>query len=242
MLISRHLLALAFAVWMTAACAAPDKVLFVGNSFTYYNNGLHHHYRSLVRASGTDVHTRLTTISGGYLREHLPGLPAIAASENWDVIVLQGYSRGPIEAATAESFRDAATLAAEIVRESGAEPVLFMTWAYKGRPEMTALLDAAYSDTGDAIGAQVVPVGRAFARAIDQRPQLALRTDDLKHPTLAGTYLAACVFYAVLNEISPEGIEYTAGLDPGDAAFLQRVAWETVKKKGSEPKGSDPRQ
>jgi hypothetical protein len=66
--------------------------------------------------------------------------------------------------------------------------------------------------------------------------------DDRKHPTLAGTYLAACVFYAVLNENSPEGIAYTAGLDPVDAAFLQHIAWETVKKKGSEPKGSDPRQ
>ena len=212
----------------------PDKVLFVGNSFTFYNDGLPNHYRKLVTSAGAEVRTRMSAISGAYLREHIPGLPAIAASEDWDVIVFQGYSRGPIREDSAQSFRDAAKKAAEIARDKGAEPVLFMTWAYKGRPEMTALLDAAYSDTGDAIGAQVVPVGRAFARAVEERPQLALRTDDLKHPTLAGTYLAACVFYAALNKNSPEGIAYTAGLDPDDAAFLQRIAWETVATKAPE--------
>jgi len=72
-----------------------------------------------------------------------------------------------------------------------------------------------------------VPVGLAFARALSLRPELTLVIDDNKHPTLAGTYLAACVFYAALNGRSPEGLAYTAGLAMQDAGFLQEVAWQT---------------
>jgi hypothetical protein len=46
---------------------------------------------------------------------------------------------------------------------------------------------------------------------------------------IGGTYLAACTFYAALHRQNPEGLSYTAGLDPDDAAFLQRVAWDTVE-------------
>lgn len=207
-------------------------MLFVGNSFTFYNNGLHTHYRELVHSSGAEVHARLMTISGAYLREHIPGLRAMAAAEDWDVIVLQGYSRGPIEQGSAESFRHAARKAARIARKNGATPVLFMTWAYTGQPEMTAMLDAAYSEVGRQIDAPVVPVGKAFELAGQKLPRLALRTNDGKHPTLAGTYLAACVFYAVLNEESPQGLAYTGGLDPQDAVFLQDIAWQTAMGRG----------
>jgi hypothetical protein len=103
-----------------------------------------------------------------------------------------------------------------------------MTWAYTGKPEMTARLDAAYSGIGHELDAKVVPVGLAFAAVTEQRPDLLLRTPDARHPTPAGTYLAACTFFAALHEESPEGLAYTAGLDKDDAAYLQRTAWKTV--------------
>jgi hypothetical protein len=92
------------------------------------------------------------------------------------------------------------------------------------------LLDDAYTSIGKKLDAQVVPVGRAFERAIQLRPELKLRIADRKHPTLAGTYLAACTFYAALHQQNPEGLSYAAGLDPDDAAFLQRVAWDTAEE------------
>ena len=211
-----------------AALAAPERVLFVGNSFTYYNNSLHNHYRSLVRASLPDNQNlvRSMTISGGKLFEHR-GLKAMVRSEDWDIVILQGHSLGPIDGA--ESFRSAARKHARVIRRAGAEPVLFMTWAYTDRPEMTRLLDQAYSELGAELDAGVAPVGVAFERVTRERPSLALRTADLRHPSLAGTYLAACVFYATLHDRSPQGIDYDAGIDPEIAAYLQRVAWEIVQ-------------
>lgn len=210
----------------------PAKVLFVGNSFTYYNNSLHNHYRRLV---GAGNHTfskksraRIMTISGGHLPEHAGGFAKMVASEDWDVVIMQGHSLGPISEATAAAFQQAARDYAAIVRESGARPVFFMTWAYTGKPEMTEQLDAAYSGIGAELNAQVVPVGLAFAAVTKERPDIALRIADARHPTLAGTYLAACTFYAALFAESPEGLEYTAGLDAEVASYLQRAAWNTV--------------
>lgn len=48
--------------------------------------------------------------------------------------------------------------------------------------------------------------------------------DDGSHPTVAGTYLAACVFYGVIFGESPRGLSYHDGLTSNEAAYLQSVA------------------
>ena len=227
------MLALLLVPVASSTAGEPDKVLFVGNSFTYYNNGLHKHYEAIVESANGLLHSRIMTISSERLPEHIAGFPSLAASEDWDVVVLQGYSKGPISDDTAEAFRKAATQLVQVIRDNDAKPAFFMTWAYIDEPEMTARLDDAYTSIGKKLGAQVVPVGLAFERAIQLRPDLKLRTADRKHPTLAGTYLAACTFYAALHQQNPAGLSYTAGLDPVDAAFLQRVAWDTVENYSS---------
>lgn len=214
------------------ALRPPARVLFVGNSFTYYNNSLHNHYRNLVAASGYSSEqpprVRIMTISGGHLPEHASGLRQLLESESWDVVVLQGHSRGPISEATAGPFQNAARDFASMIRRHSAEPVFFMTWAYTGKPEMTAQLNDAYTQIGTELDARVVPVGLAFAIASTQRPTLSLRVADGRHPSLAGTYLAACTFYSVLYGKSAKGLKYSAGLDQQDAAYLQSVAWRAV--------------
>ncbi len=229
-------LVLISALWTSEPLSAetPEDVLFVGNSFSYYNNGLQNHYRRLLNAASTADRApgkaRLMTISGGRLPEHRGGLGEMLRAYDWDAVVLQGYSLGPIDAAMAEPFREAAREYAEWIRADGAEPVFFMTWAYLSRPEMTATLDAAYTAIGRELDARVVPVGRAFAAVREERGDIALIMDDDKHPTLAGTYLAACTFFAALTGTTPAGLDYTAGLDRTTAAYLQSVAWRTVEE------------
>ena len=211
----------------------PAKVLFVGNSFTYYNNGLQSHFRKLTWASGLltreNSRARIMTISGGHLPEHAGGFERVLSEDEWDVVVLQGHSLGPISAATAEPFKEAAREFVASAREQNTHPVFFMTWAYSGQPEMTAQLDKAYTDIGRELDAEVVPVGLAFARVTSERPDIALRTADARHPSLAGTYLAACTFFSALYGQSPEGLDYNAGLDSDTAAYLQTVAWQVVQ-------------
>ena len=213
--------------------AAPAaKVLFVGNSFTFYNNGLHSHFRKLTWSSGLltreNSRVRIMTISGGQLPEHAGGFKKVMSGDDWDIVVLQGHSVGPISEDSAAAFRKAARKFARIAKRQGTRPAFFMTWAYAGKSEMTAQLDKAYTEVGNELDAQVVPVGLAFAKVVAERPDIALTMDDDKHPTLAGTYLAACTFFAALYDRSPEGLDYDAGLGAETAGYLQKVAWQTV--------------
>ena len=94
---------------------------------------------------------------------------------------------------------------------------------------MTAELAEAYTRAGNDNGVFVIPAGLAFARTIARRPDLNLYAPDKRHPSMAGTYLAASTVYAALFKKSPVDVKYTAGLDEGVAKLLQAVAWETVQ-------------
>lgn len=95
---------------------------------------------------------------------------------------------------------------------------------------MTAELAEAYTHAGNDNNALVIPAGLAFGKSIAKMPDLNLYVPDLRHPSVAGSYLAACVTYATLFKASPVDLKYTAGLDPAIAKHLQTVAWETVQE------------
>ncbi len=230
----------------------PQRILFVGNSFTYYNNSLHSHLRNLLMAGGMynadKMRVSAMTISGSRLVEHAGGIAALVKPDTWDLVVLHGHSKEPLEESTAEPFIKAVRIFSKYIRNRGAEPVFFMTWAYRGRPEMTHPLAEGYTKIANQVDALVVPVGLAFAQAQRDHPEIELYTrdllkyerthqdtptpvyrDEIKHPSLAGTYLAACVFYAALFQQSPLGLAYQAGLDRTQAIHLQAVAQDTVE-------------
>ena len=94
---------------------------------------------------------------------------------------------------------------------------------------MTQQLAEQYTLAGNANHALVIPAGLAFARAIAARPALELYQPDLRHPSLAGTYLAAAAVYGAVTGNSPVGNTYIAGLDRELAEFLQRTAWDTLQ-------------
>jgi hypothetical protein len=109
-------------------------------------------------------------------------------------------------------------------------PVLFMSWAYADKPDMTEGLAEAYTVAGNANDALVIPAGLAFARVRKLQPELNLYAPDKRHPSPAGTYLAACTTLAALTGRSPVGNSYIMGLDPETAQLLQKAAWDTVQE------------
>lgn len=216
----------------TTSIEAPGHVLFIGNSFTYYNDGVDRHFANLAASSRPplDVFVDSQTTPAQNLKGHFEDerTRQALAGHGWDVVVLQGSSFEPVYPSTQEEFLTYADRLDSEVRRLGAKTVFFMTWAYRGEPEMTAALLNTYVGKANELGALVVPVGLAWERAQQQNPSMSLYSDS-KHSNLNGTYLAACVFYAALFGVSPEGLPYTGGLDAGAAAFLQRVAWETTQ-------------
>jgi hypothetical protein len=227
----------------------PGSAIFIGNSFFYYNNGITTHLTPMITAGypGKRWRSTMATIGGSgfdwhdvasYFRPNAIGRYSFDANNNivfnkldrlFDVAIVMDCSLCPIHPEIGKIFEEQARLNAETIRKNGAEPVFFMSWAYADKPEMTAPLAERYTTAGNANKALVIPAGLAFARAIAERPSIQLYAPDKRHPSLAGTYLAAATTYAALFGKSPVGNAYTAGLDPDLAAFLQRAAWETVQ-------------
>ena len=223
--------------------------LWVGNSFFYYNNSMHGHFGALAAAADAKSGYRSVslTISGSgldwhdmesYLRPNGIGRYSFIANNEirfngagrqFDGVIMMDCSQCPIHSQLKPVFHEFVKKDAEIVVKNGARPVLFMSWAYKDKPEMTAQLAEQYTVAGNANDALVIPAGLAFARAIEGRPELELYQADKRHPTLAGTYLAACTTWAALSKKSPVGNSYTAGLAPELAAYLQKAAWDAVQ-------------
>ena len=76
---------------------------------------------------------------------------------------------------------------------------------------------------------RTAPVGDAWERSLAERPAIVLHDADGSHPSPAGTYLAACVFYAVLTGRRLDGVDGAPlGVDPADAAALRTLAEATV--------------
>jgi hypothetical protein len=234
---------------LESGVARPASAVFIGNSFFYYNNSLHNHVSALLRAADPNYKFRTTsvTISGSgsdwhdvesYFRPNALGTYSFDADNNvvfnkidrlFDLAIMMDCSQCPIHPQLKSVFYDYSRKHSDTVRRHGAKPAFFMSWAYADRPEMTAELAEAYTKAANDNDVFVIPAGLAFARSVDQRPQLNLYAPDKRHPSVAGTYLAASTSYASLFKTSPVGLKYTAGLDEATAKFLQTVAWETVQ-------------
>ncbi len=213
------------------AAPLPERILFIGNSHTDRHGGMDWLVGNLVAAEDPDrpYHAERQTASGVTLAYHYEN-GAIERIEqgDWDVVVLQEYLPGS-PTRTDEPFLEYAALLDAAVQGSGARTVFYMTWP-QGRGDWADLDDfvAAHRRVEAELGARVAPVGVAMARAQAERPDLALLDPDLVHASWEGAYLAAAVIYATVFERSPEGLDYTFGVDEEDAAFLQRIAWQTV--------------
>lgn len=199
------------------------RVLFVGNSFTYYNS-----MPALVQqlaaadAGAEPIFAVWYTRPGWTLREASgdDGLEALLKEVRWDTVVLQEQSQLALD----ERHRETDPVVRDLQRRiasGGARTILFMTWWYR-----------ADWDLASELSVPVAPVAPAWAEAQRRDPGLNLWASDGRHPGPAGSYLAACVFYATLTGRDPSASSFTAGLGESTAGFLQQVAADVVNRDG----------
>jgi hypothetical protein len=229
----------------------PVSAIYIGNSFFYYNNSLHGHVTQLIAATTPAMRLRgvSATISGSgldwhdvesHFRPNAVSSYSFDRNNNiifnnpkeklFDVAIMMDCSQCPIHPQLKTVFEEYAKKHSDTVRKHGTKPIFFMSWAYADKPEMTNQLAEAYTIAANVNGAYVIPAGLAFARSISKKPELNLYAPDKRHPSLAGTYLAACTVYASLFRKSPVGLKYLAGLDEATATHLQTMAWDTVQE------------
>jgi hypothetical protein len=160
----------------------------------------------------------------------------------WDYVIIQGSSRDFIQAP--EIILDRTMPAMEkivrAVRRNRADTriLLYMTWGYKNGyvpfdytdtyEKMTYTIRDEYIRLGKYYNFGVVPVGVAFKDSRLRRPDVNLYVKDGAHPSLKGSYLAACCFYAALFNESAIGSTYYGKLGPKICYYLQSVGSKNV--------------
>jgi hypothetical protein len=213
-MLRRTFVALSLALCLYAQSpAAPEKplrVLFIGNSYTYFNN-----MPRLLEAiassqkGGPRVETELSVRGGATLKWHWENQRALDAIHKggWDFVVLQEHSTlgkvpppgvAPEINDPAQYFEYARKFDAEI-KKAGARTVLYATWARDGYPEQQRKLDDAFTLLARELDAGVAPAGLAWTLVKIEAPGIRLYTPDRSHPSQAGSYLNALVFYRVLT-------------------------------------------
>ena len=231
------------------------SVLFIGNSYTYFNN-LPEMFAELAAEAGQQVKVTMAAPGGWRLKDHWEKGEALALlrKEHWNYVVLQEqstlgvnyYVEGRTRVAGDESFRPYAKLWASEIQKAGATPVFYLTWAPRDAPEDQPRLNYAYFHAAREGRAIVAPAGLAWARVRQAHPEIRLFHGSGSHPSPAGTYLVACALVATVFDRTPVGlpakiaghpvnleterVEFDktvslADLSPSEAQILQSAAW-----------------
>ena len=238
----------------------PRRILFIGSSHTAWNLGLDKHMAALAQQFEPPMalETASLTVDFATLEQLWQHTDAIAQIQQgaWDMVVLQEYDM--VAAGDPEKFYEFARKFDAEIRKAGAQTLFYMTWQSKVQfvqqttAPTTEALAQAYTQVGKELKAKVAPVGLAWEQVFEAQPKLNLFDADGEHANIRGTYLALCVLYATIFDQSPEGLRYRPvdllpdspmvkniryqwALSDEEAAFLQRMAWETVQEYQGKP-------
>lgn len=219
------------------------NVLFLGNSYTN-NNNLPNLTKDLALSLGDTMYVEKNTPGGHTYNGHSTNSTSLnkIAQGNWDYVVLQEQSQipsfPPSQVAT-DCYPYAEILVDSILSASPcAVPLFFMTWGRENGDQsncqfyaplctyngMQNRLRNSYIELAVNNESEVSPVGAAWQYVRDNHPTIDLYISDGSHPSIRGSYLAACVHYASIYKKSPVGATYISSLNSADALILQQAA------------------
>ena len=213
------------------------KILFIGNSHTYYNS-MPEMVKELLEYTGVRTHVTMSTEGGKGLIYHCDRKDVnfnIRYGE-YDAVVLQDKATN----FNAEDFKEGGRkLMANSLAESPARRVLYMIWARRDEKENQAHITDAYTSFGAEIGAAVAPAGEVWHKILRESPEMEdqLYRPDGNHATPRGSYLAATtLFYTITGRKRPivlkEGAEPSTRLeiDLDTARRIHKEACAMVQK------------
>lgn len=191
------------------------KILFIGNSYTYYHDMPEQIFAPMAKEKGFDFDVQAVT-HGGYKLEWFADpeneegkrLREVVEGRHYDCIVLQDHSLSTIEnpGAFFGGIRSLKTL----LEDKTDKFVLYGTWARKPgcetleligmtNPEMTRHIAEAYDEAGQRFDMTVAHVGKAFAAYSQAHPDAELYFEDLHHSSVLGSTVAAQVILEAIT-------------------------------------------
>ena len=226
-----------FLAWSINA-EQPKNILFVGNSYLYYNNSVHNYVEFMLREYyASDIDTKLSAIGGSRLHhhniDHLLDFRNLNLDQQIDLLIMQGGSAQVTTKENQDEFINTAKDYAKKAQNLGIHTALYMTHAYtkadsRYEPNLIEKIKTTYYSAGEASNSIVIPVGLAYEMAYAAKPSIKLHHVDGTHPGPLGTYLAAATVLASITKESPVGLEfnYYNSISDDERVFLQEIAWK----------------
>ena len=223
------------------------NVLFLGNSYTNYND-LPKLIEDIAASQGDVLTHNQNTPGGKSLQGHSTDAASMSLIKQggWDYVVLQDQSQRPSfspASVSVNSLPYAKQLSDTIYKYSPCgEPLFYMTWGRKNGDAsncasyppvctyagMQARLRSSYLIMGQENSAPVSPVGAVWRDFLQNNPTVELYNADESHPSLNGSYLAACTFYAAIYHKSPVGAWKPTSMSSSLATAIQTQVANTV--------------
>ena len=214
------------------------NVLFVGNSYTYYND-LENMFEKLAKDNGKEVRCYRVTEGGRKLVDYKDKndlttrlLKRAVEEREYDVCFLQEQSLLPF--VDYERFEEGLGCVLDIIGNRAEKIILYATWGRKDgsavleeygitRKKMTELLSEAYKKATRKIGAKLSPVGESFFKATKECPEIELYNADRSHPSQKGSALAAITHYYILFGEYPSNLNSLGLSEEERKAFFNAV-------------------
>lgn len=206
----RLLLPLIVIFLFTGSSLGATKILFVGNSYTYYNS-MPQMFKAMAENLYPDQIFEVKFIGGGgaTLEKHWEvgqALQEIQTGE-WDFVILQEQSSlGSKNLADSKSWDQFYQYARKFdgeIRQSGATTVFFMTWARRDSRQQQVYLTTAYQTIAKELGSLIAPVGMVWDNTRDENG-VELYIKDGSHPSVQGSYLTALTLLATVFKTQPQ--------------------------------------
>lgn len=219
------------------------RILFIGNSFTFYNN-MPDMVKALADSAKIKVITGMhapggvsvgDTAQGTMAHMNNPVLFAMIRSKKWDVVVIQDnqgrFVRDSAVFSGASKVVQGHLNIMDSVKKNNdcAKLVLFGGWAWKnGSPpfgntgiECIQRILINYRVLNDTMKEIIAPIGEAWIKAVTYLPSVNLWDFDDAHPSYTGSYLTASVIFATIFDTVSVAQNYSGTLNTTDAAKLR---------------------
>lgn len=197
-----------------ARAEPPSRVLFIGNSLTYWND-LPRLVEAMAAAKGLSLTSEAVARADASLEDHWSdAVRAVIRKGGFKWVVLQqGPSSLPESRANLREWTK--RFAAEI-RAAGATPALYMVWPDRSRRAFFFQVAESYRLANEDVQGVLLPAGEVWLAAWQIESGLDLYSPDNLHPSRLGTYAAAATILTGLTGVSPAGLPHRLKLRGGD--------------------------
>ena len=222
----------------------PMNILFIGNSYTHYNN-MPFIFKSMAVSKNVKINVEMNAKSNHTFKMHAQRseMYSTIRSKKWDYVILQGFSR---ELKYEKTHIDTASLPYikqildSIYTSNPCSNVLFfMTWGYENGfteidssstssyLEMSKSIKDGYNYISSQFNIPIVPVGYVWELFRQKYPNIKLYQEDGQHPTINGSYLCASTFYTSIFKATSEN-SFIPKMDSIIAKKIQQFTFREV--------------